>query len=87
MFYRKVTFARVRMLVLTCLMLLALFGQMGVERRAQCDNCADRVCPIPVFPPQFPFPCVLEQVDPRFPNVQVCRCRGNGRVERCWEAE
>ena len=47
MFYRKITFARLRMLVLTCLILLAVFGQTGVERRAQCQtpDCSYRVCP------------------------------------------
>jgi len=87
MFYRKITFARVRILVLTCVMLLALFGQIGVERRAQCDNCADRVCPIAVFPPQSPFPCVASEVDPRFPKLIVCRCTGNGQIARCFPEE
>jgi predicted RecB family endonuclease len=44
MFYRKITFARVRMLVLTCVMLLAIFGQIGVERTAKCFNCERAVC-------------------------------------------
>ena len=45
MFYRKITFARVRMLVLTSLMLLAVFGQIGGERKAECFNCELAVCP------------------------------------------
>ena len=45
MFYGKITFARVRLLVLTCLMLLAVFGQIGAERTAECFNCERAVCP------------------------------------------
>jgi hypothetical protein len=51
MFYRKITFARVRMLVLTCLMLLAVFGQIGVEGKAECFNRELAVCP------EGPGPC------------------------------
>lgn len=45
MFYRKITFARLRMLVLTCLILLGVFGQIGAERTAQCFNCEFADCP------------------------------------------
>jgi hypothetical protein len=45
MFYRKTMFARVRMLALTCLILLGVFAQIGVERTAECFNCEGAFCP------------------------------------------
>ena len=72
MFSNKITFARVRMLVLTCLMLLAIFGQVGGERTAKCFNCERAVCP------QGPGPC--------FPGPfgTICRCyRYDGALAIC----
>jgi len=72
MFYRRITFARVRMLVLTCLLLLAVFGQTGVERTAECFNCEHAVCP------QGPGPC--------FPGTfgTICKCfRSDGALAIC----
>jgi hypothetical protein len=72
MFSSKITFARVRMLVLTCLMLLAIFGQVGGERTAKCFNCERAVCP------QGPGPC--------FPGPfgTICRCyRYDGALAIC----
>jgi hypothetical protein len=46
MIYRKITFARVRMLVLTCVILLGVFGQIGVQRTAQCFSCELATCPL-----------------------------------------
>jgi hypothetical protein len=67
MVYRKITFARVRMLVLTCVMLLAIFGQIGVERTAKCFNCERAVCPQgppgSCTPGQFPGHCVCYRYD------------------------
>ena len=70
MFYRKITFARVRMLVLTCLMLLAVFGQIGVERKAECFNCELAVCP------EGPGPCTPGRFG-------LCTCFVNGAKAIC----
>lgn len=71
MFNRKIRFARVRMLLLTCLVLLAIFGQTGVERTAKCFNCEHAVCP------QSPGPC--------FPGTfGICKCfRSDGAIAIC----
>jgi len=72
MFYGKITFARVRMLVLTCLILLTVFGQIGVERTAECFNCEHAVCP------QGPGPCSTGPFD------TICKCfRYDGAVAIC----
>ena len=66
MFYGKIAFARVRMLVLTCLVLLAVFGQIGVERTAECFNCERAVCPQgpgPCTPGRFGFFCTCFRQD------------------------
>jgi len=70
MFYRKITFARVRILVLTCLMLLAVFGQIGVERKAECFNCELAVCP------EGPGPCTAGRFG-------FCTCFVNGAKAIC----
>ena len=70
MFHRRITFARVRMLVLTCLMLLAVFGQLGVERKAECFNCELAVCP------QGPGPCTPG-------TFGLCTCFVNGAKAIC----
>ena len=70
MFYRKITFARVRMLALMCLMLLAVFGQIGVERTAECFSCERAVCP------NAPGPCTPG----RFGR---CTCFRNGAIALC----
>ena len=73
MFSSKITFARVRMLVLTCLMLLAIFGQVGGERTAKCFNCERAVCP--QGPPGSCFPG---------PFGTICRCyRYDGALAIC----
>jgi len=72
MFLRKITFARVRMLALMCLMLLAVFGQIGIERKAECFNCERAVCP------QGPGPCTPG------PFGAICRCyRYDGALAIC----
>lgn len=72
MFYKKITLARVRMLVLTCLMLLAVFGQIGVERTAKCFNCERAVCP------QGPGPCTPGTFG------GICKCfRYDGAIALC----
>ena len=71
MFSKKITFARVRMLVLACLVLLAVLGQTG-ERRAECFNCEFAVCP------QGPGPCTPG------PFGSICRCvRYDGALAIC----
>lgn len=72
MFYRKITFARVRILVLTCLMLLAVFGQIGVERKAECFNCELAACP------GGPGPCTPERFG-------FCTCFVNGNKALCMD--
>ena len=73
MFHRKITFARVRMLVLTCLMLLAIFGQVGADRTAECFNCERAVCP--QGPPGSCF---------AGPFGSICRCyRYDGALAIC----
>lgn len=72
MSYRKITFARVRILVLTCLALLVVFGQTGAERTAECFNCERAVCP------QGPGPCTPG------PFGTICRCfRYDGALAIC----
>lgn len=72
MFSKKITFARVRMLALTCLVLLTLFGQTGAERTAKCFNCERAVCP------QGPGPCTPG------PFGSICRCfRSDGALAIC----
>ena len=66
MVYRKITFARVRMLVLACLILLGVFGQIGAPRTAQCFSCELATCPLgppgSCFPRQFGL-CVCYRYD------------------------
>ena len=72
MFYRKITFARVRMLLLTCLILLGIFGQNGIERTAECFNCERAVCP------QGPGPCTPGTFG------GICKCfRSDGALAIC----
>jgi len=71
MFTIKITFARVRMLVLTCLVLLAVFGQIGAERTARCFSCERAVCP------QSPGPCFAG-------TFGLCKCyRSDGALAIC----
>ena len=70
MFHRKITFARVRMLALMCLMLLAVFGQIGVERTAKCFSCERAVCP------NAPGPCTPGRFG-------TCTCWRNGAIALC----
>jgi hypothetical protein len=77
MFYRKFTFARVRMLVLTFLMLLAVFGQIAGERKAECSNCQLAVCPGgtgPCWPDRVGCICVV--------NGAKAICPNNGNREK-----
>jgi hypothetical protein len=78
MFHRKITFARVRRLVLTCVILIGVFGQIGVAPTAECFNCAGAVCP------GGPGPCGPP------PNgvPQACTCiGGNGTLTKCFRFE
>lgn len=61
MIYRKITFARVRMLVLTCLILLGVFGQLGGQQTEACLVCESKTCPEgpgPCFQGQLPWSCL-----------------------------
>lgn len=71
MFHSKITFARVRMLALTCLILLTIFGQTGAERTAECFTCEQAVCP------KGPGPCFAGQFG-------LCKCfRSDGALAIC----
>lgn len=67
MVYRKIRFARVRMLLLTCVILLGVFGQIGVQHTAKCFNCETATCPLgppgSCFQRQFPGHCVCYRYD------------------------
>ena len=63
---REITFARVRMLLLTSLILLSVFIQPGFERKAYCATCqCDFMCP---GGEQY----LCEPADPYLPSPCIC---------------
>lgn len=76
MLKRKITFARVRMLLLMSVIGFAIFGQIGgVERTAQCANCQGAQCPAAQIPcgPHPDYPIVVSCFC-QVPNWGLLRC-------------